>query len=147
MSRLRVCSVKIVDTSGAMPGYTIATLEDVPDVLGDYPGEMRMLTSGLEAEQVAFSYRRMPQHTGGKGSYGHFHKTQEEIYFVISGKLQFKFGDEVVEAGAGTAIRVAPEVVRSVWNAEPEDAQLVIVSTRVDDPQGDTDYIPDFWPE
>ena len=59
-----------------MPGYTIKTLEDVPDVLGDYPGEMRMLTTGLGAEQVAFTYRRMPQHTGGKGSYGHNHKSQ-----------------------------------------------------------------------
>jgi mannose-6-phosphate isomerase-like protein (cupin superfamily) len=131
-----------------MPGYTIASLTDVPDVLGDYPGEMRMLTHGLDAEQVALTYRRMPQHTGGKGSYGHFHKTQEEIYFVVSGTLQFKLGDEVVEAGPGTAIRVAPEVVRSVWNDEPGDAELVIVSTRSEgDPRDDTGYVQDFWPE
>ncbi len=131
-----------------MAGYTIATLTDVPDVLGDYPGEMRMLTNGLDAEQVALTFRRMPQHTGGKGSYGHFHKTQEEIYFVVSGKLQFKLGDEIVDAAAGTAIRVAPEVVRSVWNDEPEDAELVIVSRRAErDPRDDTGYVPDFWPE
>jgi quercetin dioxygenase-like cupin family protein len=129
-----------------MSGYTIKTLEDVPDVLGDYPGEMRMLTSGLGNEQVAFTYRRMPQHTGGKGSYGHSHKTQEEVYFVISGKLQFKLGDEVIEAGPGTAVRVAPDVVRSVWNAESEDAQICIVSTRLDDPRADTEYTEDFWP-
>jgi mannose-6-phosphate isomerase-like protein (cupin superfamily) len=129
-----------------MPGYTIKTLEDVPDVLGDYPGEMRMLTGELGAEQVALTYRRMPQHTGGKGSYGHSHKNQEELYLVVSGKLQFKLGDEVVEAGRGTAIRVAPEVVRSVWNDEPEDAELVIVSVRIDDPTSETEYTPDFWP-
>ena len=130
-----------------MPGFTVKTLDDVPDVLGDYPGEMQMFTGELGNEQVALTYRRMPQHTGGKGSYGHFHRTQEEIYFVLGGRLQFKLGDEVVEAGKGTAIRVAPEVVRSVWNAEPEDAELVIVSIRIDDPRGDTDYVPDFWPE
>jgi mannose-6-phosphate isomerase-like protein (cupin superfamily) len=131
-----------------MTGYTIAMLTDVPDVLGDYPGEMRMLTNGLDAEQVALTFRRMPQHTGGKGSYGHFHKTQEEIYFVVRGKLQFKLGDEIVDADAGTAIRVAPEVVRSVWNDEPEDAELVIVSRRAEgDPRDDTGYVPDFWPE
>ena len=144
MSRLRVCSLRIVDTSGAMPGYTIATLTDVPDVLGDYPGEMRMLAGGLEAEQVAFTYRRMPQHTGGKGSYGHRHAHQEEIYFVISGTLQFKLGDDVVEAGAGTAIRVAADVVRSVWNDEPGDAELVIVSTCSED---EAELVPDFWPD
>ena len=129
-----------------MPGYTIVTLDHVPDVLGDYPGEMQFITYEIGAEQVALTYRRMPQHTGGKGSYGHVHKTQEEIYFVISGRLQFKLGDEVVDAGKGTAVRVAPEVARSVWNDEHEDAELIIVSKRIDDAQGDTESIPDFWP-
>ena len=128
-------------------GYTVKTLADVPDVLGDYPGEMHLLTYELDAEQVALSYRRMPQHTGGKGSYGHFHHEQEEIYFVVSGKLQFKLGDDVFEAVRGTAVRIAPDVVRSVWNDEPEDAELVIVSKRIADPRGDVDTVPDFWPE
>jgi mannose-6-phosphate isomerase-like protein (cupin superfamily) len=128
-----------------MPGYTVTRLEEVDDVLGDYPGEMRMLAGGLGSEQVALTYRRMPQHTGGKGSYGHRHADQEEIYFVISGKLQFKLEDDVVECERGTAVRVAPEVFRSVWNAEPEDAELVIVSTRVEDSK--PEYKPDFWPE
>jgi quercetin dioxygenase-like cupin family protein len=127
-------------------GYTICSLEDVPDVLGDYPGEMRMLTGPLGAEQVAITFRRMPQHTGGKGSYGHRHKTQEEIYFVVSGKLQFKLEDEVIEAGPGTAVRVSPEVVRGVWNDEPEDAELVIVSTKIEDLRADGETVPDFWP-
>ena len=105
-----------------------------------------MLSSGLESEQVALTYRRMPQHTGGKGSYGHRHAEQEEIYFVISGKLQFKLEDEVIEAERGTAIRVAPEVFRSVWNDEPEDAELLIVSTR-DDPPDEAQIDPDFWPD
>jgi mannose-6-phosphate isomerase-like protein (cupin superfamily) len=129
-----------------MAGYTIVALDDVPDVLGDYPGEMQFITYEIGAEQVALTYRRMPQHTGGKGSYGHMHKTQEEIYFVISGRLQFKLGDEVVEAAKGTAVRVAPEVARSVWNDGPEDAELIIVSKRIDDAQGDTESVPDFWP-
>lgn len=126
-------------------GYTIKTLADAPDVLGDYPGEMHMLTYELDTEQVALTYRRMPQHTGGKGSYGHFHREQEEVYFVLAGRLQFKLGDDVVEAQKGTAIRIAPEVVRSVWNDEAEDAELVIVSSRIADPQGDVGTVPGFW--
>jgi mannose-6-phosphate isomerase-like protein (cupin superfamily) len=128
-------------------GYTIKTLADVPDILGDYPGEMHMLTYELETDQVALTYRRMPQHTGGKGSYGHFHREQEEVYFVVAGKLQFKLGDDVVEVGKGTAVRVAPEVVRSVWNDEPEDAELVIVSKRIADPENDSGTVPGFWPD
>lgn len=128
-------------------GYTIKTLADVPDILGDYPGEMHMLTYELETDQVALTYRRMPQHTGGKGSYGHFHREQEEVYFVVAGKLQFKLDDDVVEVPKGTAVRVAPEVVRSVWNDEPEDAELVIVSKRIADPENDSGTVPGFWPE
>jgi mannose-6-phosphate isomerase-like protein (cupin superfamily) len=131
-----------------MADYAIRQLEDIPDVLGDYPGEMRMsAASDLGNEQVAFTWRRMPAKTGGKGSYGHRHKTQEEIYFVASGTLQFKLGDEVIDVPAGTIVRISPAVWRSVWNEGPEDAVLIMCSTRSDDPVGDTEQIPDFWPE
>jgi mannose-6-phosphate isomerase-like protein (cupin superfamily) len=129
-----------------MAGYTIATLADAPDVLGDYPGEMHMLTAPLENEQVALTYRRMPQHTGGKGGYGHRHHACEEIYFVFAGKLQFKLDDEVVELGPGSAVRVGAGVVRSVWNDEPEDGFLMIIS-RYDDPPDEAIIVEDFWPE
>jgi mannose-6-phosphate isomerase-like protein (cupin superfamily) len=89
----------------------------------------------------------MPQHTGSKGSYGHRHKELEEIYFVISGKLQFKFGDEIVELGKHQAVRVPPATLRGVWNDEPQDAEIFIVSKRIDDPQGDAETQDGFWPE
>jgi mannose-6-phosphate isomerase-like protein (cupin superfamily) len=130
-----------------LSNYTIRSCADVPDVLGDYPGEMRMFTRPLGAEQVAFTYRRMPAKTGGKGAYGHRHKTQEEIYFVISGTLQFKLEDEVIDVEAGYAVRVAPEVVRSVWNEGPADAELTICSLWASDPHADAELIDDFWPE
>jgi mannose-6-phosphate isomerase-like protein (cupin superfamily) len=127
--------------------YTIRKLEEIPDVLGDYPGEMRFFTGNLGCEQVAFTHRRMPAKTGGKGGYGHRHKTQEEIYFVVSGTLQFKLEDEVVDCGPGTAVRVAPEVVRSVWNEGPEDAHLVIVSPWIENTRDDAEMVEGFWPE
>ena len=132
-----------------MTDYEIVRLEDVVDWLGDYPGEMRGITYAIGAEQVALTHRRMPQHTGSKGSYGHRHKTQEELYFVLSGKLQFKLNDEIVEVGEREAVRVPPQTWRGVWNDEPEDAELIIVSTRIsDDPGADTETTSeDFWPE
>ena len=132
-----------------MADYQIVELEAVDDWLGDYPGEMRGITYAIGAEQVALTHRRMPQHTGSKGSYGHRHKTQEEIYFVLSGKLLFKLDDEIVEVGARQAVRVPPATWRGVWNDEPEDAELIIVSTRAgNDPSADTETTgDDFWPE
>ena len=130
-----------------MSGYAIRRLEEVPDAFGGkYPGSMRFLTEHLGNQQVAFTHRVMPPNSGGKGSYGHRHRTQEEVYYVIRGNLQFKLGDDVVEVDAGTAVRVAPETVRSIWNDGPEDAELVIVSVRIDDGHGDAELVADFWP-
>ena len=130
-----------------MSDYTIVRVEDVDDILGDYPGEMQPMTAALGNEQVAITHRRMPQHTGGKGGYGHRHKTQEEVYFVIDGTLQFKLEDDVIDVGPGTAVRVAPEVVRSVWNEGPGDVNLIIISPRVESVRDDAEMIADFWPE
>ena len=127
-------------------GYTVMQLEDAPDVLGDYPGEMRFLTPELGCEQVALTWRRMPPDTGGRGSYGHMHRTQEEIYFVVSGTLTFKCGDDVFEAGPGTAVRVAPETPRSVHNDTGEDVVLVMTSVKADDLSDEVEKADDFWP-
>jgi mannose-6-phosphate isomerase-like protein (cupin superfamily) len=115
-----------------MADYKIVSLEEVDDWLGDYPGEMRGITYAIGSEQVALTYRR---------------KTQEELYFVISGKLQFKLEDEIVELQRGQAVRVPAHVTRGVWNDEPADAELVIVSTRIDDPGSDGETVEGFWPE
>jgi mannose-6-phosphate isomerase-like protein (cupin superfamily) len=128
-------------------GYTIRTLEQVPDAFGgNYPGTMRFMTDHLGNEQVAFTHRVMPPKSGGKGSYGHRHRTQEEIYYLVSGRLQFKLGDEVIDVEAGTAVRVAPETVRSVWNEGPDEAELVICSVRLDDAGADGEIVEGFWP-
>lgn len=134
-------------TETTIGGYTICDVGDAPDAFeGKYPGEMRLLGGPLATEQVALTLRRMPPGTGGKGSYGHRHKTQEEVYRVLSGRLDFKLEDEVVELGPLPAVRVAPQTVRSVWNAGPEQAVLMIASTRIDDPMADVELVEDFWP-
>lgn len=129
-----------------MADYTILPLAKAPEIFGDsYPGEFRPLKDALAAEQVAVTYRRMPKGTGSKGSHGHRHRKQEEIFFVISGTLQFKLNEDIHEVGPGTAVRVAPSVVRGVWNDQPEDAELLIISNRID--HDDWEKVEDFWPE
>jgi mannose-6-phosphate isomerase-like protein (cupin superfamily) len=130
-----------------MSDYTIRRLEDVEDAFeGRYPGAMRFMTGPLGNEQVAFTHRVMPPGSGGKGGYGHRHRTQEEVYFVVSGTLQFKLEDEVIDVAAGSAVRVAPDVVRSVWNDGPDDAELVICSVRLADQSEEHEMVQDFWP-
>jgi mannose-6-phosphate isomerase-like protein (cupin superfamily) len=55
----------------------------------------------------------------------HRHKTQEEVYLVLSGTLTLVFEDEVRELGQGEIVRVAPEVRRYIANRHPEDVLLI----------------------
>jgi mannose-6-phosphate isomerase-like protein (cupin superfamily) len=132
-----------------MSNYSIATRTDATDWMEGYSGfgEMLSYTEALEAEQVALTWRTMPPDTGGRGSYGHRHLNQEELYLVTSGAVTFKVGDDVFEAAAGTAVRVAGAAFRSVHNDGAEDATLVICSVRLEPAeQGSEKTGEDFWP-
>ena len=129
-----------------MAGYTVARREEAADWMEQYPGfgEMRWYSDVLGTDQVSFSWRLMPAGTGGRGSYGHRHPGQEEVYFVISGTLTFKVGDDVFEAGPQTAVRMTGEDFYSVHNDGDDEAELIIFSTRLEEPQAEQQE--DFWP-
>ena len=132
-----------------MSDYSVAEREQAQDFMAKYPGfgELRSFGGAVGAEQIAFSWRLMPPGTGGRGSYGHKHKTQEEVIFVVSGTVTFKIGDEVFEAGPKTAVRIAPHAVRSIHNDSEEDAEVILCSVRVDDVREDVELEEDFWPD
>jgi mannose-6-phosphate isomerase-like protein (cupin superfamily) len=131
---------------GEGSGYSVAKREDATDWMSQYPGfgEMRWYSDALGTEQVSFSWRQMPPDTGGRGSYGHHHPGQEEVYFVISGTVTFKVGDDVFDAGPQTAVKMNGEEPYSVHNDTDSDAELLLFSTR--DPNSTTERQEDFWP-
>ena len=132
-------------TSSGTDAYTVASREDAIDFMADYAeyGEQRWYTRAVAAQEVSFSWRRMLPGTGGRGSYGHRHPGQEEVYFVISGTVTFKIDDDVFEAGPQTAVRVGGSAFRSVHNDTDAEAELLIFSARLDEPP--TEMQEDFW--
>ena len=130
-----------------MKGYSLAKREDATDFMAEYPGfgEMRWYAEALGCEQVSFSWRSMPPGTGGRGSYGHRHPGQEEVYFVAAGTLTFKVDDDVFEAGPQAAVRMTGDAFYSVHNDSDAVAELVIFSTRLADPPSEKQ--DDFWPD
>ena len=62
----------------------------------------------------------------------------------MSGRAQGNFDGEVVDIEPWTAVRVAPETVRSFRAAGEEDAVFVTIGA----PQAgldDVEFIPDYW--
>ena len=130
-----------------MSGYSVAKRDEAVDWMAQYPGfgEMRWYTDALGCTEVSFSWRSMPPGTGGRGSYGHRHPGQEEIYFVISGTITVKVGDDVFEAGPQTAVRMSGEEFYSVHNDTDAHVELLLFSTRREDAA--TERQDDFWPD
>lgn len=126
-------------------GYTVIRADDVEDAYagGDVPGEFRSLTEALGAEQVAVTLIRVPPHSDLEQGTGHFHEEIEEIYLITRGTLTMRFGDDVVEVAAGSAVRVAPETPRSHRNEAEEPVEIWAISRLLDGDGGTK--IDEFW--
>ena len=136
-----------------MADYTIVAVSDVPDMaaaVGMDPDhfEIRFMREPLGLKSFAVSYERFgggwraPERHAHRR--GHRHKVQEEVYFLISGRAQAKFDDEVVDIEPWTAVRVAPETARSFRAAGEDDAVFVSIAA----PQAgldDVEFLPDYW--
>lgn len=136
-----------------MAGYTIVPVSEVPDMaaeVGMDPEhfEIRFMREALGLENFAVTYERFgggwraPE--GHPHRRGHRHKAQEEVYFLISGRAEAKFEDEIVELEPWTAVRVPPETARSFRAAGDEDAVFVAIAA----PQAahdDVELLPEYW--
>jgi mannose-6-phosphate isomerase-like protein (cupin superfamily) len=136
-----------------MADYTIVSIADVPDMaaeVGMDPEhfEIRFMREPLGLKNFAVTYERFgggwraPK--GHAHRRGHRHSVQEEVYFLVSGRAQGKFDDEVVDIEPWTAVRVPPQTARSFRAAGEEDAVFVSMAA----PQAgldDVEFLPDYW--
>ncbi len=56
---------------------------------------------------------------GEEAGYWHTHSRIEELYVFLEGRGQMGLGDDLVEVGPGTVVRVGQDVVRT-WRARPD---------------------------
>ena len=128
-----------------MAGYTVQNLKEVEDQalnFGLSPHlEARMARVPLELEHSGVSYQRIAPNF--RLPFGHTHKTQEEIYVVLSGKLKAKVGNEVLELGPLDAIRVQKDTIRG-FEGGPEGAELLAIGAPHTGP-GDAEVVQDWW--
>jgi mannose-6-phosphate isomerase-like protein (cupin superfamily) len=58
------------------------------------------------------------------------HRRNEVIYVVTEGRGQFLVDEDVIDAPAGTVLRVSPEASRAWRNLSTEDFCLIVVQSR-----------------
>lgn len=59
----------------------------------------------------------------------HVHRSDDEAWLVISGRLGFRVGDEEREIGPGESLLVEHGTLHSYWNAVAEPTRYVLVMT------------------
>jgi mannose-6-phosphate isomerase-like protein (cupin superfamily) len=59
----------------------------------------------------------------------HVHRSDDEAWYVLEGKLQVRVGEEVLEASAGSAVFVSRGTVHTYWNAGPGLVRYLLVMT------------------
>jgi mannose-6-phosphate isomerase-like protein (cupin superfamily) len=127
-----------------MSEYTVVNMKEVEDQaekFGLSPDlEARFARVPLEAELIGITYQRLAPNL--KLPWGHNHKTQEEVYVLVSGSARAKLGDEIVELKPWDAVRVHKETMRG-FQAGPNGAEIIAVGAPGG--PGDAELVQDWW--
>jgi mannose-6-phosphate isomerase-like protein (cupin superfamily) len=120
-------------------------VEDQAPKFGMSPGlEARFATGPLELEKSGVSYQKFSP--GFRLPFGHKHKSHEELYVVVSGRVLAKIEDEVVELKPLDAVRVDNDTMRT-FEAGPEGAELLAFGAPKagDSPAEDVEMTQGWW--
>lgn len=84
----------------------------------------------LESDQTNGSFTALENIIGpGEGPPLHTHDAQDEIWFVVSGDVRFRFADELVHAPAGSWAFVPRGTAHNFQNVGTEPARLLVMFT------------------
>jgi mannose-6-phosphate isomerase-like protein (cupin superfamily) len=127
-----------------MSDYKIVNLKEVEDQAPNFglspELEARFARVALEAELIGLTYQRLAPNL--RIPFGHKHKTQEEVYLVVSGSLHVKLEDGIKELGPWDAIRLSKDTVRG-FESGPEGAEIIAIGAPGG--PGDAEVIDDYW--
>ncbi len=127
-----------------MAGYTIVNMKEVEDQapkFGLSPDlEARFARVPLEAELIGITYQRLAPNL--RVPWGHKHKTQEEVFVLISGSMRVRLDDEVHELKPWDAVRVHKDTMRG-FEAGPDGAEFIAVGAPGG--PGDAENVEGWW--
>ncbi|HEY6889210.1 MAG TPA: cupin domain-containing protein [Solirubrobacter sp.] len=123
---------------------------EAPDYTGDHPGAFLGYGRPMGSAQLAINIRVLEPGQphippGGDPTWGHSHKTIEEIYLVLEGEITMKVGEDVVTLGPRDAIFMEPQTPRATRNEGGTQAVFAMISAKVEDPMAESVPHERFW--
>jgi uncharacterized cupin superfamily protein len=101
--------------------------------------EARFARNAMGLEGGGFSYQKLAPNF--RAPVAHRHRTQEEVYVIVSGSGQVKVEDEVHELRQWDAIRLPAQTARG-FAAGPDGLELLAIGFG---PGGDAETLEEFW--
>ena|SRR2546425_3789154 len=127
-----------------MSGYTIVNMKEVEDQAPNFglsPDlEARFARVALDADLIGLTYQKLAPNF--HVPFGHKHKTQEEVYVVVSGSMRVKLDDDVKELKPWDAVRISKETMRGM-EAGPEGMEFIAIGAPGG--PGDAETDPEWW--
>jgi mannose-6-phosphate isomerase-like protein (cupin superfamily) len=100
-------------------GYAFGTLDELGEGYGFRKVRRALGITAFGVNVVVYP----PRYAG----FHHYHDTQDELYFVHSGKARVEVGDEVRELGPGGMVHVESTTPRRLSNAGDEPLVMLVV--------------------
>jgi quercetin dioxygenase-like cupin family protein len=120
-------------------GYTIKHVDDFEEMEGSGNATWRLARKSLDGESFGFNVVDIPP--GGQiPQHNHTGDNQEEVYIVLDGRATIITDGEEHEAPAGTYLRAAPEVNRTIRNDADATVRALLIGVPVD-----SGYTPMSW--
>lgn len=92
------------------------------------PGDLyRFLVTGAETGGAYFAMEAYVPPGGGPPL--HIHRNEDETFYVLVGRCDFRLGDETITAGAGDFVNIPRGEVHAFHNAGSAPARLILTFT------------------
>jgi mannose-6-phosphate isomerase-like protein (cupin superfamily) len=128
-----------------MSDYTIVNIREHENIAPKFgmPDDMeaRFPKKELNCEIGAVGLETLGP--GFRTPFGHKHKTQEELYVVVSGGGRVKLDDEIVDLRQWDVVRVAPDTMRN-FEAGPDGMEVLAFGAPIAE-ESDGETVPGWW--
>ncbi|MCL4849160.1 MAG: cupin domain-containing protein [Acidobacteria bacterium] len=92
------------------------------------PGDhYTFLVTGEESGGAYFAMEAFVPPGGGPPP--HVHRREDETFYVVEGRIEFRLGDDLIEAGPGDFVNVPRGTVHCFRNAGSNTARMVLTFT------------------
>jgi uncharacterized cupin superfamily protein len=121
-----------MSTELPVPVVTISTLETQPFKRGDsYESADAGIAEVLGLTQLGAVYSEVPP--GKTGCPFHVHHLEDEMFFILAGSGEYRFGSQTYQVGAGDMLgapRGGPEFAHKLTNTGGEILKYLAMSSR-----------------